>query len=255
MISVSGSFHGNDPFERFLHRQDQFSPLDGEARAALRRAVTRGPLVSSEQELHIEASPDVTIVLSGWVCHFRLLDNGRRQITSIMVPGDFADFGFLSGRTTHTQFVASSRSQLGRIRLRHFAELSERHPNIMKAALHASAAEAAISRERVITLGVRSALERVAHLLCEFHYRLTAVDLVSSGGTYDLPMTQAELGDALGLSTVHVNRTVQVLRRRGIISMQNGKTTIHDLRELSELAGFDPSYLDGTRAADEALFV
>lgn len=255
MINVSGALRGNDPFERFLHRLDQFSPIDGDARDALRRAVTRGPLVSSEQELNIDASPDVTIVLSGWVCHFRLLDNGRRQITSIMLPGDFADFGFLSGRSTQTQFVASARSQLGRIRLRHFAELSDRHPNIMKAALHASAADAAINRERVITLGVRSALERVAHLLCEFHHRLTAVDLVSSAGTYDLPMTQAELGDALGLSTVHVNRTVQVLRRRGIISIQNGKATIHDLRQLSDLAGFDPAYLKDATPTDETMFV
>ncbi len=254
MISFTGPLHGNDPFERFLHRLDKFAPLDNAARDALRRAVQRGPLVSSEHELQIDASTDVTIVLSGWVCHFRLLDNGRRQITSIVVPGDFADFGFLSGRTTHTQSVATSRSQLGRIRLRQFADLTEQYPNIMKAALHAAAAEAAISRERVITLGVRSALERVAHLLCEFYHRLSAVDLVSSTGTYDLPMTQAELGDALGLSTVHVNRTVQVLRRRGIISIQNGKATIHDLGQLADLAGFDPSYLDNAKPSDETLF-
>lgn len=246
MVSVTGPLYGNDPIERFIHRLDKLEPLDPEARSAVRRVVQRGPLVAAAQELQGDAMSDVSIVLSGWLCHFRLLDNGRRQITAIMLPGDFADFGFLTGRTAQTQFVATAPSQLGRIRNRHFAELSEQYPPLMRAALHAASIDTAISREQVISLGVRSAIERVSHLFCEFYHRLAAVGLIINDNGYDLPMTQSDLGAALGLSTVHVNRTIQALRKRGIITMQGGKVWIHDLRYLMGLAGFDPGYLNGT---------
>lgn len=253
MVSVTSSLRGNDPVERFLHRLDKFEPLDPDARNALRRAVQRGSLVSADQELPIETNPDVAIVLSGWICQFRLLNNGRRQITSIMVPGDFVDFGFLTGRRSYTQCVATAPSQMGRIPIRQFTDLTEQYPAILRAALHASAIDAAISRERVISLGLLSALERVSHLLCEFFYRLAAVGLVMSENSYDLPMTQAELGAALGLSTVHVNRTIQTLRKRSVITMHGGRVWIHDLRQLAGLAGFDPGYLNGAMPQGEHL--
>jgi len=254
LASVAGPLRGHDPVERFLNRLESFEPLSPAARNVVRRAVQRGPLVSAEKEMHVEALPDVTIVLNGWICHFRLLDNGRRQITSIMLPGDFVDFGFLVGRPAQTQFLASAPSQLGRIRPRHFTELAEEFPEIMRAALQAASTEAAISRERLISLGLRSAIERVSHLFCELFYRLDAVGLVAGDNCYDLPMTQADLGAALGLSTVHVNRTVQVLRKRGIITMQNGRLWIEDLRELAGLAGFDPAYLSSVRPAGTDAF-
>lgn len=86
-------------------------------------------------------------------------------------------------------------------------------------------------------------MERVAHLFCELWHRLDVVGMVSHGNSYDLPLTQAEIGDALGLSTVHVNRTLQVLRREAIITLRQSRVTIEDLGRLHELAGFDASYL------------
>jgi CRP-like cAMP-binding protein len=246
LISVSGTLLGNDPVERFVHRLAMFEPLEPEARDALRRALTRGPLTGAMQELNGEALQDVTILLSGWLCHFRLLDNGRRQITSILVPGDIIDYGFLTSNSTELQCVATTPSQLGRIRSRQFAELGVQFPSIMRATLKAAATEAAIGREQIISLGVRSATERLSHLLCELWYRLSAVGLINAENSYDLPMTQAELGAVLGLSTVHVNRTIQVLRKTGAISMQSGKVWISDLKKLTSLAGFDPSYLSAT---------
>lgn len=238
-----------DPVERFLHRLAKFEPLDPEARDALRRALQRGPLVPTYQELRGDA--DATILLSGWVCHFQLLGNGKRQITSLVVPGDFADFGFLTGNGADTQYVTTAPSQFGRIRLRQFSELAEHHPSIMRATLKAAATESAIGRERLISLGLRTAIERLSHLLCELWHRLSVVGLTGADDSYFLPMTQSELGAALGLSTVHVNRTLQILRKSGAISLMGGKVQIHDIRHLRALSSFDAGYLSGMAPAGE----
>lgn len=249
LTSVTSAPPGTDPVERFLHRLAKFEPLEPDARDALRRVIQRGPLVPPYQELHGEAVPDVPILLSGWVCHFQMLGNGRRQVTSLVVPGDFAAFGFLTGNGADIQYVTTAPSQFGRVRLRQFNDLAEQFPSIMRAALRAAATETAIGRERLISLGLRTAIERLSHLLCELWCRLSVVGLVGPDDSYQLPMTQSELGAALGLSTVHVNRTLQTLRKRGTISLQGGKVHIHDLRHLMALSSFDAGYLSGIAPA------
>ncbi|WP_328768986.1 Crp/Fnr family transcriptional regulator [Devosia sediminis] len=236
---------GTDPVERFLHRLAKFEPLEAEARDALRRAIVRGPLVPPYQEVHGESVPDVVVLLSGWACHFQMLGNGKRQISTLVVPGDFADFGFLTGSAADIQYVTTAPSQFGRIRARQFSELTEQFPSIMRATLKAAAMETAIGRERLISLGLRTAIERLAHLICELWWRLSVAGLVGPDNSFHLPMTQAELGAALGLSTVHVNRTLQALRRRDIIGLQGGKVHIHDLKYLTTLSSFDAGYLTG----------
>lgn len=243
MSNALGTPPGSDPVERFLNRISSFETLEPDARDALWRAMTRGPLLPPLQQLHPDPLQDVSVLLSGWMCHFRLLDNGRRQVTSVVLPGDFVDFGFLSGASAPLQCVTMAPSQLGRIRVRQFMELAEEYPTIMRAILRASAIDAAISHERIISLGVRTATERLSHFLCELWYRLSAVGLVSTDGSYELPMTQSELGAVLGLSTVHVNRTIQVLRKSGAVRLQGGKVWIGDLGHLTTLAGFDPAFL------------
>lgn len=243
MSSVSGTPLGSDPVERFLNRLSTLETLEADARDALWRAVSRGSLLTPLQQLHPEPSQDVSFLLSGWMCHFRLLDNGRRQVTSVVLPGDFVDFGFLAGASAPLQCVTMAPSQVGRIRARQFMDMAETYPSIMCAVLRAAAADAAISHERIISLGVRTATERLSHFLCELWYRLAAVGLVSAEGSYELPMTQSELGAVLGLSTVHINRTVQVLRKSGAVRLQGGKVWIGDLDHLATLAGFDPAFL------------
>ncbi|NGP18500.1 Crp/Fnr family transcriptional regulator [Devosia aurantiaca] len=243
MSNFAGTLLGNDPVERFLHRLSLFEPLDAEARDAVRRSINRGPLIPPLQELQPDALQDVSVLLSGWICHFRLLGNGRRQITTLVVPGDFVDFGFLVGTVSSLQCVTTAHSQIGRIRTRAFGKLALQFPALLRASQRAAAVDAAIGRERIISLGVRTAAERLASILCELWFRLSAIGLTSAEGSYDLPMTQAELGAAVGLSTVHVNRTLQSLRRTGAISLQSGKVWIRDLEKLTALAGFDPAYL------------
>lgn len=233
-----------DPLERPITRLVKFEPLNAEACAALRRLVRRGPLLQPYAELMRDAARDVTVMLTGMACQFKLMGNGRRQITGIIVPGDICDYGFLTGDPAQAQFMTTTSRQVGRIAAQGFMALAQVHPALMLATLRGAATQASIGQERVVSLGSRVAVERVAHLLCELWYRLDVVGLVGAGHSYDLPLTQAELGEALGLSTVHVNRTLQVLRRDAIITLRGGKVTIEDLSRLHEIAGFDPAYLE-----------
>ena len=98
-------------------------------------------------------------------------------------------------------------------------------------------------REWLLNVGQRSALQRLAHLFCELAVRLTVVKMVDETGTYVLPLTQAELADTTGLSTVHVNRSIQRLRQDGLIVLKDGKLKILDFERLANLAGFTKAYL------------
>ena len=121
-------------------------------------------------------------------------------------------------------------------------DLTETSPRIARALWRTTLLETALFRQRIVGLGRRSAYARIAHLLCELRVRLRAVGL-SQNGSYDLPVTQAELADALGLSTVHVNRTLQALRRHGLITLRGGKLMIEDWDGLTTAGEFDPDYL------------
>lgn len=220
-----------------------FEPLEASAREVLRRAV-RNSLRIPVTEVHRENTPpDLCILLEGWVCHFRLLGNGRRQITSVVVPGDLLDFGFLSGLPAHLQFRSTSPTQFGVIPAAEFATLSEQYPRLMRAALRALTTETSIRAELVTSLGVRSAEERISHLLCELHHRLAVVGLAGEANAFDLPMTQSDLAEVLGLSTVHVNRTLQRLRRTGLITLGGRRVTLLQPERLAAISGFDPAYL------------
>jgi len=232
-----------DPLDRLVMRLSAFERLDPEEAAGLRRIVRRGALLPAYDDVLKDSGRDVTVLLSGLACQFKLMGNGRRQITGLIVPGDICNYGFLTGNAAPGQFMTLSPSQIGRIAVASFTRLCESNPRIMRAALRGAATDSAITQERVMSLGQRTAVERVSHLLCEMRGRLDVVGLVGPGNTYDFHITQAELGETLGLSTVHVNRTLQLLRREGHITMRQGKVSIDNLPGLMAVAGFDPSYL------------
>jgi len=128
--------------------------------------------------------------------------------------------------------------------IRHEAinDLCERHFRIARAFWRQTLSDAAIYREWVVNVGRRQAPHALAHLLCEFVVRMRAVGL-ANGRECDLPQTQAELGDAMGISTVHVNRTLQQLRSADLIRLQGGRLTVLDWEGLKEMGEFDATYL------------
>ena len=183
-----------------------------------------------------------TLLIEGLVCRYKDLADGQRQIMEFHVAGDFVDLhGFLLKQIEHNvgSMTPVKVALVPHDRLR---RITETHPHLTRMLWFSTLLDAAIHREKILSVGRRSALSRVAHILCEMLVRLRLVGLADDGG-YKLPLTQADLADATGLTSVHVNRMLKKLRDEGLLTFRGGEVTIHDLGRLQRLAEFDPTYL------------
>lgn len=189
-----------------------------------------------------DTPPFLPLIVDGWACRYRILENGKRQITSLLLPGDLCEpYGVLP-RFMDSSLGALTHVALSRVTLSAIRNAARSSDAIERALWWDLLVATAIDRERIVSLGRRSAVERLSHLLCELHLRLEMVGLIHNA-TYELPLTQADLGDVLGLSTVHINRSLQELKTTGLISQHARKVTIHDPVGLQQLAFFDAGYL------------
>jgi CRP-like cAMP-binding protein len=184
----------------------------------------------------------VRLVLDGFACRYKILEDGRRQILGYLIPGDLCDVHvFLLKRMDHS-IGAMTRTKIAVISQASILSFTETYPALTRALWWSTLLDEAITREWVVNLGQRTAYERMAHLFCELYHRLRAIGEVRNN-SFALPLTQTALGDTLGLSTVHINRTLQDLRAQNLISFKAGVLTVHDLPAL-ELAGvFSADYL------------
>lgn len=183
------------------------------------------------------------IVLAGMLARSEALPDGSRQIVALLLPGDIVDpLGFAAPATDHA-VGALVASTLATAPHETIAALACSHPRLPKLLMHEAAVEAAILRQWVVNCGRRSAYARMAHLICELYSRLAVAGLARHHAC-KLPLTQAALSDATGLSVVHVNRVLQQLRADGLISLKSGHLVVHDWPGLCDAAGFDSAYLD-----------
>ena len=185
----------------------------------------------------------IYLILEGAVMMSKLLPDGRRQILAYLFPGDMGDpRQVFQSRTDYSMCVLWPAE----ITLLSTASIQrlERLPNVANAMARYALMQQAITREWLVNVGHRTAFERLGHLLCEVYVRLEAVGLTREHA-FELPLTQAELGDTLALSAVHVNRTLMELRRLKLVTFQNRQVVIHDYPALQAAAGFDPAYLVG----------
>src|SRR3712207_872857 len=171
-----------------------------------------------------------------------MLEDGRRQIVAILVTGDMCDLRMFILKEMDHSIGTLSPVRVAEISEDKLLEITDNSARLTRALWWNSLVEEAIAREWTVNVGRRDAAERMAHLLCEVFIRLRAVGL-TNGSSCELPITQSELGDALGLSHVHTNRTMQDLRGQGLITMKGKNLVIHDLRALQDLALFNPNYL------------
>jgi CRP-like cAMP-binding protein len=218
--------------------------LSEDERKALRRCITLTRKIGPRQDIGREGSSpsESNILLEGFAYKYRVLADGRRQITAFQVPGDFVDLhSFLLKRTDHA-IAAAGPCRVGVVPHECLTRILEDHPHLTRLLWLSTAVDAAIHREWIVALGRRSALSGMAHLFCELFVRLKAVGM-AEGQVFRFPITQAELGEALGLSTVHVNRIVQELRGDGLITWRGRVMTITNWERLQNLAEFNPTYL------------
>lgn len=230
-----------DTFVRKLSRRDTLTPDEV---AALRAMSGTGSSVAAGADIVAQGSWPAcsTLIVSGFATRYTLLGNGERQITAIHVPGDFVDLhGFLLKPMDHA-VGALSDCVVWQVPHPDIRRLTEEHPHLTRLLWLTTLIDGAIFRQWIVGMGRRSALERMAHLICELHARLDTVGLTEAH-SFEFPITQIELADATGLSAVHVNRVLQQLRADRLITWQGQVVTILDPEALVQLAEFDPAYL------------
>jgi CRP-like cAMP-binding protein len=180
--------------------------------------------------------------MSGFAFRSKVTEDGQRQILSFHPAGDLPDLhGLLLDRIDH-DLVALSPANVAFIEHRHIKKLIETRPAIAQALWRDTIVDASMFREWIVRLGTKDAAGRLAHLLAEMRSRLTAVGLAADD-QFEFPITQSELAQALGISTVHVNRVIQSFRASGILDIQRSRITLKDIEQILKIGGFNDLYL------------
>ncbi len=186
--------------------------------------------------------PQMYLVESGWVFRSRGLASGRRQIVNYALPGDILCADSVLFKASSFDLTARTPVSVIKIDSPAAPELFDKYPGLAAAIAWTSGQEESVLAERVVSLGRRDSLEKLAHALCELEARLTAIGQMN-GRTIELPLNQEDFADILGISVIHVNRTFRRLSEDGIAEYRKGQIDLLDRARLAELASFDPSYL------------
>lgn len=229
-----------DPFTRKLEYGADLTDRD---RADLRDVIRDVRSFKAGEDISPQGDVprDVHVVLEGWGCRYKQLEDGRRQVMAIFVPGDMCDL--------HVQILTEMDHGIGALTDTKVAQIAPtrinaltENPRINLALNWATLADEGTLREWLVNIGQRPADQRLAHLICELHVRLLAVGFADEAGL-ELPLTQVQLADMTAMSPVHVNRTLTALKTADLIQISGRYVTLPDFERLAEFAGFDPSYL------------
>lgn len=248
MTSVAESTR--NPFIAKLERGAELTDTD---RAVLANITHVTRHVGTRQDLIREGErpDDVHLVLDGFACRYKMLADGSRQNVAYLVPGDLCDLHVaILDRMDHA-IATLSPCTIVAIPRGTILELTEHHPRIARALWWCTLVDEGTLREWLVNLGQREASQRMAHLFCELLLRLQAVGLADAN-SYGLPLTQDEIGDTLGITPVHANRTLQDLRKAELLAFRSKRVTIPDPARLMAYCDFDPSYLHLTNRLNSA---
>jgi CRP-like cAMP-binding protein len=182
------------------------------------------------------------LLVDGFVCRYMLTEHGKRQIMSFHVPGDILDLHTLALDVMDHNLGTLGPSKVAFIPQESIREVTSRYANVATALWRDTLIDAAIFREWLINIGSRSAKTRVAHLLCELLVRFRAVGL-TKGYAYELPVTEADLGDALALAPTQVSDILTELRQDGLIKSEGTSIVVEAWDALKKVGEFDPTYL------------
>lgn len=231
-----------------IRKLEGFTPLSDNDRTLLSELSNRAVSISADQPIILQgdAPSDVRVVLEGFAARSKTLRDGSQQIFAYLVPGDFCDLHVAVLSAMDHDIRTLTPCKVANISKKTVREIAETRPNLMQALWWCTLVDAATLREWLVNIGQRSAEERIAHLFCELHVRLKAVGLGSSK-SFELPITQDVLAKTMGLSSVHVNRSLKELRERELVTFKSRVIKIPDIGRLEEYAEFDSSYLHLTR--------
>jgi CRP-like cAMP-binding protein len=197
-------------------------------------ALARGEELVHEGQLRQAAF----ILQEGWACSFKLLPDGGRQIITFPVPGDCVGLRSMLLRTSDHSFSALTDAVVTPIEAPRLMQMFTEFPHLGAAVLWATSRDEAMIVEHLVSVGRRSAIERTVHFFLELFDRLKLVGLTSQD-EFDCPLNQYALADALGLSTIHVNRVLRRLREQKLMTFRAHRVTLHDPAALKALAGYE----------------
>jgi CRP-like cAMP-binding protein len=234
----------NNPLTLLLRKLRQHARLDEADQQAVSalthtvRKVEPGTYLVREGQ----APTNCAVLISGFAYRHKLTGNGDRQIVSLQIPGDPTDLQSLYLDVADHSVQMLTRGEIANIPRSELQALSHARPHVARAMMVAILVDASIFREWVLNVGRRDARARIAHVLCEFAVRLDGQKL-ARGRAYELPMTQEQLADAVGLTSVHVNRTLKLLEAEGLIKRDRRNIQFADWERLQEVADFNSRYL------------
>ena len=230
--------------DTLIRKLESTDRLSDEQRQAVRELPAKVRILQAGQDVVRDGGqPDqCCLILKGWMTRYKLLNNGRRQILSFHVPGDTPDLQSLHLNVMDHSLCSVGPSTVAFIPHESLRDLIARFPALAAALWRDTLIDAAVFRAWMTGIGRRSAHERIAHLFCEMFAKLQSVGL-ADGDRVAWPITQTDIADALGLTSVHVNRVLQDLRARELITLYKRSLTILNQQELSDLGDFTPAYL------------
>jgi CRP-like cAMP-binding protein len=182
------------------------------------------------------------LVVDGLVGRFGQNNDGARQITCLYVPGDMADLLSVVNPKSAWGLAALAGTKILRIPHAELRRLAAKHPGVAEAFWRDTAADGSIYSEWVVNVGRRDAISRVAHVFCEMAIRYEQAGL-GDRSAFPLPITQVDLADATGLTSVHVNRTLKELRERSIVELRAGRVVVHNWDNMVETGDFGAEFL------------
>lgn len=226
---------------RSLENHDIISEAE---RAQLRAVLDKEKEVEPDEDIVKQGSRPLvsTVLTAGFAARYKLTAEGSRQITALHVPGDFVDLHAFMLKTMDHGIVALSTCRIVTVDHTDLLTLSHTAPHLTRLFWLKTLVDGAVHREWIVAMGRRSKRAHLAHLICELFVRLRAVGLTEGNG-FHFPLSQGEMADVLGLSLVHMNRTIQGLRRDGLISWTNQTIEILKWDDLAAIADFDETYL------------
>jgi CRP-like cAMP-binding protein len=189
-----------------------------------------------------ERATDCCLIVEGFCIRSKTIADGKRQILSIHIPGEIPDLIGLFLHVMDHDLSTLTASRLGLIRHEALRELHRRRPAVAEMFWRDTLIDAAMFREWIVNVGQRSAPARLAHVMMELRERLRVIGRLERN-SFEMPLTQEEIGEALGITGVHVNRVIRQLREEGIVELHRGRVTVLDESKFQELADFDHRYL------------
>lgn len=234
----------SSPNEIMIRKLESNIPLTTEEKQALYKLPIKTVDIKTNQDI-VKVGDQPTqccLIIEGFSCVYKLSIEGKRQIMALHVPGDIPDLQSLHLNIIDINIASISPCKVGYIQHEDLRILCERYPRMTAIFWRETLVDASIFREWLLNIGQRVAYARIAHLICELVLRLKAVGLIKDN-IFEMPVTQAELADATGMTPVHINRVMQVLRAEGLISTVKKQMAILDWPNLKEAGEFDSLYL------------